>query len=66
MKEAAVTHPACALVTLTGSTATGAHIAWSVTPQVRTSARRQARARGGFADFLLGLELTQPCAQPGG
>lgn len=46
--------------------ATGAHIAWSVTPRVRTSARRQARARGGFADFLLGLELTQPCAQPGG
>ena len=27
VKEAAVTHPACALVTLTGSTATGAHIA---------------------------------------
>ena len=36
--------------------ATGARIAWSVTPQVRTSARRQARARGGFADFLVGLE----------
>lgn len=45
--------------------ATGAHIAWSVTPQVRTSARRQARARGGFADFLLGLEIAQPCAQSG-
>lgn len=36
--------------------ASGARIAWSITPRVHTSARRQARARGGFADFLLGLE----------
>lgn len=36
--------------------ASGARIAWSTTPRVHTSARRQARARGGFADFLLGLE----------
>lgn len=35
--------------------AAGARIAWSITPRVRTSARRQARARGGFADHLLGL-----------
>lgn len=33
----------------------GARIAWSITPRVHTSARMQARARGGFADHLLGL-----------
>ena len=33
--------------------ATGAHIAWSAAPRVVTSARRQARARGGFGDTLL-------------
>lgn len=31
----------------------GAHIAWSAAPRVTTSARRQARARGGFGDTLL-------------
>lgn len=33
--------------------ATGASIAWSAKPRVTTSARRQARAAGGFADALL-------------
>jgi glycosyltransferase involved in cell wall biosynthesis len=33
----------------------GWRIAWSAAPRVATSARRQCRARGGFADFLLGL-----------
>jgi glycosyltransferase involved in cell wall biosynthesis len=33
--------------------ASGAHIAWSAKPRVVTSARREARARGGFADALL-------------
>jgi glycosyltransferase involved in cell wall biosynthesis len=33
--------------------ATGARIAWSARPRVVTSARRNARARGGFADALL-------------
>lgn len=32
----------------------GAHIAWSARPRVVTSARRQARAVGGFADALSG------------
>lgn len=31
----------------------GAHIAWSAAPRVTTSARRHARARGGFGDTLL-------------
>lgn len=31
----------------------GAKIAWSAKPRVITSARREARARGGFADALL-------------
>ncbi|MEF7615753.1 glycosyltransferase [Aquincola sp. MAHUQ-54] len=35
---------------------TGARIAWSAAPRVVTSARRIARAPGGFADFLRGLE----------
>ncbi|MDM0022421.1 glycosyltransferase [Variovorax saccharolyticus] len=33
--------------------ATGAHIAWSSRPRVTTSARRVARASGGFADALI-------------
>lgn len=33
----------------------GASIAWSAAPRVTTSARRDARARGGFGDYLLGL-----------
>lgn len=33
----------------------GAHIAWSCAPRVTTSARRHARAIGGFADTLLAV-----------
>lgn len=33
----------------------GARIAWSAAPRVVTSARRDARARGGFGDHLLAL-----------
>ncbi|PQZ93352.1 MULTISPECIES: glycosyltransferase family 2 protein [Pseudomonas] len=33
----------------------GASIAWSHSPQVITSARLDARARGGFGDYLKGL-----------
>lgn len=40
---------------------TGARIAWSARPRVLTSARRQARAVGGFADALL-----QALAMPAG
>ena len=35
--------------------ATGARIAWSAAPRVSTSARRNARARGGFGDTLLAV-----------
>lgn len=35
--------------------AQGARIAWSARPRVVTSARIQARARGGFGDFLIAL-----------
>ena len=35
--------------------AAGAHIAWSAAPRVSTSARRDARARGGFGDTLLAV-----------
>lgn len=35
----------------------GASIAWSHTPQVITSARLEARAQGGFGDYLKGLML---------
>ncbi|WDU64813.1 glycosyltransferase family 2 protein [Pseudomonas poae] len=35
----------------------GASIAWSHTPQVITSARLQARAQGGFGDYLKSLTL---------
>ncbi|MBB5367207.1 MULTISPECIES: glycosyltransferase family 2 protein [unclassified Janthinobacterium] len=33
--------------------ASGAHIVWSAAPRVNTSARRNAKARGGFGDTLL-------------
>ena len=33
----------------------GAHIAWSAVPRVTTSARLDARARGGFGDTLLAM-----------
>lgn len=33
----------------------GATIAWSAAPRVVTSARKDARARGGFGDTLLGM-----------
>ena len=33
--------------------ASGARIAWSAAPRVTTSARRDAKARGGFGDTLL-------------
>ncbi|MDM0014623.1 glycosyltransferase [Variovorax sp. J22P168] len=47
--------------------ATGARIAWSAKPRVVTSARREARASGGFADALLaaiaaGLAAVAPTA----
>jgi len=35
--------------------ASGAAIKWSALPRVVTSARKAARARGGFADFVIGL-----------
>jgi len=35
--------------------ANGAAIKWSALPRVVTSARKAARARGGFADFVIGL-----------
>ncbi len=35
--------------------ATGARIAWSAAPRVSTSARHDARARGGFGDTLLAV-----------
>lgn len=35
--------------------AVGARIAWSAAPRVSTSARKDARARGGFGDYLLSL-----------
>ncbi|QEI07468.1 glycosyltransferase [Pigmentiphaga aceris] len=34
------------------SLAVGARVAWSVAPRVYTSARRRARAPGGFSDYL--------------
>lgn len=37
--------------------ASGARIAWSARPRVDTSARRDARASGGFADALMGAVL---------
>jgi glycosyltransferase involved in cell wall biosynthesis len=44
-------HEDVALVTALAST--GATIAWSAAPRVATSARTDARARGGFGDTLL-------------
>ncbi|WP_440977396.1 glycosyltransferase [Pseudoxanthomonas winnipegensis] len=41
----------------------GARIAWSPYPVVRTSARRQAKASGGFSQFLQRLELSLMQAQ---
>jgi glycosyltransferase involved in cell wall biosynthesis len=38
---------------VTALQACGAYIAWSAAPRVTTSARRHARARGGFGDTLL-------------
>ncbi|HUD32119.1 MAG TPA: glycosyltransferase family 2 protein, partial [Variovorax sp.] len=35
--------------------ASGARIAWSAAPRVTTSARADARARGGFGDTLLAV-----------
>ena len=44
----------------------GAHVAWSALPRVTTSARLDARARGGFGDTLLamtaGLDPSLPLA----
>ncbi len=40
----------------------GARIAWSARPRVTTSARRNAKARGGFGDTLLALSATVPLA----
>lgn len=42
--------------------ACGAHIAWSAAPRVTTSARRHARARGGFGDTL--LQVVEAMAMP--
>lgn len=47
--------------------ACGAHIAWSALPRVSTSARIEARAKGGFGDTLRALHhrcLAQLVAQP--
>lgn len=50
----------------------GARIAWSAAPRVATSARRDARARGGFGDTLLavaaamGAEASAILLQPEG
>lgn len=46
--------------------ASGVHVAWSAAPRVRTSARRRARAPGGFSDYLRMLgETTLGCGLPG-
>jgi glycosyltransferase involved in cell wall biosynthesis len=45
----------------------GARIAWSAAPRVTTSARRDARAKGGFGDALLmavAARLALPAANP--
>ncbi|RPH46819.1 MAG: glycosyltransferase [Burkholderiales bacterium] len=44
--------------------ASGAHVVWSARPRVTTSARRDARAPGGFGALLARLEaeLHEPCA----
>ena len=38
-------------------TASGANISWSARPRVVTSARKDARARGGFGDTLIAIAL---------
>lgn len=43
---------------------TGARIAWSAGPRVVTSARRDARAKGGFADALLHAMRARLAALP--
>lgn len=45
--------------------ATGARVAWSALPRVVTSARREARASGGFADYLLALALPAVSGEAG-
>ncbi|RZL96388.1 MAG: glycosyltransferase family 2 protein [Variovorax sp.] len=42
--------------------AAGARIAWSAAPRVVTSARREARATGGFADALLNAVVSRLAA----
>ena len=44
----------------------GATIAWSAAPRVTTSARRDARARGGFGDYLLALAAAGAAGAAGG
>jgi hypothetical protein len=44
----------------------GASIAWSAKPRVATSARRDARARGGFGDTLLAVVQSFPGPSFGG
>lgn len=44
--------------------ATGARVAWSAAPRVVTSARREARAAGGFADALLNAVASRLAAVP--
>jgi hypothetical protein len=39
----------------------GANVVWSAAPKVTTSARRRARASGGFADFLIALADRGDC-----
>jgi len=43
---------------------TGASVAWSAAPRVATSARTDARARGGFGDTLLAVVAAQQAALP--
>ncbi|KAB8042522.1 glycosyltransferase family 2 protein [Janthinobacterium aquaticum] len=47
---------------VTALQASGARIAWSAAPRVTTSARRDARARGGFGDTLLQVAAAIPTA----
>lgn len=42
----------------------GARIAWSAAPRVTTSARTDARARGGFGDTLLAVVAAALAAEP--
>jgi glycosyltransferase involved in cell wall biosynthesis len=45
--------------------ASGARIAWSAAPRVTTSARTNARARGGFGDTLLAVVAAALVVGPG-